>query len=412
MVATTTQGLSALRHPRALESFDDPLISAKDMSRVFSGPPSDVVAVDNVSLEIERNKFTAFLGASKSGKSTLLHCFSGFDTANSDLILLDRVDISGLRRRALAKLRREKVGFIFQTLALEPTLTARENIFLPGRLSRMNPDRSRITDFVNALGLANRLDNFPSALSASEKQLVAFARAFATVPQIIFADEPTRNLDTDTAKQVLHFLRESVDRFGQSVIMATTSVKAAASADRVLFLDHGKIVAEMSDPTPDSIHQALLDLGSEDGPTSELPTTTSSIPWIRPLAAEESPDTEVSESMDSAAADVTEVFEVSIHAREGQPSLEELPIQEEPPLPSFPPAPEEPPITEETPIAVASEPILPDDIPSAPVPLEEALDQIAPTQPIPAATALVIDKAQQILGHLPGSVVTETPREP
>ena len=199
----------------------------------------------------------AIRGASGSGKSTLMHCLAGLDTLTTGHIMIGETNLADLSEKELTLLRRNQVGFVFQAFNLIPTLTARENITLPLDLGRSSPDDALLEEIVNAVGLADRLSHKPSELSGGQQQRVAVARALASRPEVIFADEPTGNLDSQTGAEILDFLRRAVDEFGQTIVMVTHDPIAAAYADRVLFLADGKIVSELMDPTTETILESL-----------------------------------------------------------------------------------------------------------------------------------------------------------
>ncbi|MBI2708882.1 MAG: ABC transporter ATP-binding protein [Actinobacteria bacterium] len=214
-----------------------------------------VLALAQVDVAIEGGRFTAIMGPSGSGKSTLMHCLAGLDTLTYGRVFLGDVDLSTLDDKALTRLRRDRVGFVFQSYNLVPTLSALENITLPSTLAGREVDRPWLERVVGTVGLADRLDHRPSELSGGQQQRVAVARALAQRPQIVFADEPTGNLDSRASGEILGFMRSAVDEFGQTIVMVTHDPIAASYADRVLFLADGRIVDEMASPTA----QAVLD---------------------------------------------------------------------------------------------------------------------------------------------------------
>ena len=223
-------------------------------------PKARVTALAGVSVELERCRFTAIMGPSGSGKSTLLHCLAGLDAVSRGEVWIGGTRIDTLNDRGLTKLRREKLGFVFQNFNLLPTLTAAENITLPLAISGTKPDRQWFANVIEALGLADRLSHRPSELSGGEQQRVALARALVTRPELIFADEPTGNLDSQASAVMLGFLQSSVRELGQSVVMVTHDATAAAHADRVLFLVDGRIVTEMAEPNADRVLDQLKHL--------------------------------------------------------------------------------------------------------------------------------------------------------
>ncbi|WP_156725382.1 ABC transporter ATP-binding protein [Streptomyces apocyni] len=242
--ASTNATVSAVR-PAAAQ--------AVDLSKVYGSGETQVVALDAVSVEFGRGRFTAIMGPSGSGKSTLMHCMAGLDSLSSGSARIGETELSTLSDKQLTKLRRDKVGFIFQAFNLLPTLTAYENITLPMDIAGRTPDRQWLEQVVGTVGLAGRLKHRPSELSGGQQQRVAVARALASRPEIIFADEPTGNLDSRSGAEVLGFLRESVRELGQTVVMVTHDPVAASYADRVVFLADGRIVDELHEPTADRV---------------------------------------------------------------------------------------------------------------------------------------------------------------
>jgi len=220
-----------------------------------------VRALDGVTVDIPAGRFSAVMGPSGSGKSTLVHCLAGLDTLTSGTVLVGGVDLGSLSDAALTKVRRERLGFVFQSFNLVPTLTAGENIALPMRLAGRGPDRAWIDQIVAAVGLGDRLDHRPSELSGGQQQRVAVARALASRPHVIFADEPTGNLDSRSGAEVLGLLRDSVDRFGQTVVMVTHDPAAAAWADPALFLADGQIVDRMDSPNAERVLERMKGFG-------------------------------------------------------------------------------------------------------------------------------------------------------
>lgn len=204
-------------------------------------------------MDIARGRFTAIMGPSGSGKSTLMHCLAGLDTVTSGQIFLDETEITGLKDKKLTKLRRDRIGFIFQAFNLLPTLTALENITLPMDIAGRKADKQWLENVIQMVGLSGRLGHRPAQLSGGQQQRVAVARALASKPEIIFGDEPTGNLDSRSGAEVLGFLRNSVRELGQTVVMVTHDPVAAAYADRVIFLADGRIVDELRDPSADSV---------------------------------------------------------------------------------------------------------------------------------------------------------------
>lgn len=235
--------------------------AAINASRTYGSGDSQVRALDNVSVEFHGGEFTAIMGPSGSGKSTLMHCIAGLDELTSGSVVIDGTDLSELNDKELTRLRRDKVGFIFQSFNLVPTLTADENIRLPLLLGNNAGDEAWIQTVIDTVNLQNRLSHRPSELSGGQQQRVAVARALASKPRIIFADEPTGNLDSVTGTEILSFMRKAVDELGQTIVMVTHDAVAASRADRVIFLADGRIVDELRNPNPDSVHDKMKSLG-------------------------------------------------------------------------------------------------------------------------------------------------------
>jgi putative ABC transport system ATP-binding protein len=219
-----------------------------------------VVALDGIDVEFERGEFTAIMGPSGSGKSTLMHCVAGLDRPDEGQIWIGGTEITGLRDDALTALRRDRIGFVFQAFNLLPTLTALENITLPFDLAGRKPDMDAVNSVVDVVKLGDRLNHRPSQLSGGQQQRVAVARALATRPDVVFADEPTGALDSTASAELLGFLRGTVDQMGQTVVMVTHDPSAASYADRVLFLADGAIVGEMLAPTAESVLDRMKSL--------------------------------------------------------------------------------------------------------------------------------------------------------
>jgi putative ABC transport system ATP-binding protein len=238
---------------------------AIDLVKVYGEGSTEVRALDGVSVAFPAEHYTAIMGPSGSGKSTLMHCMAGLDSATSGTVLLGQVDLTTLSDDRLTRLRRDRVGFVFQAFNLVPTLDARENITLPVDIAGRAVDEEWLATVVDAVRLADRLDHRPSQLSGGQQQRVACARALMTRPDIVFADEPTGNLDSRSGAEVLGFLRHSVDAFGQTVVMVTHDATAASYADRVLFLADGAIVDELTGPTPERVHEHMVRLETPHG---------------------------------------------------------------------------------------------------------------------------------------------------
>ncbi|BDH03404.1 MULTISPECIES: ABC transporter ATP-binding protein [Streptomyces] len=226
---------------------------ATELSKIYGQGETRVVALDQVSVEFRQAEFTAIMGPSGSGKSTLMHCVAGLDSFSSGSVRIGETELGSLKDKQLTRLRRDKIGFIFQAFNLLPTLTALENITLPMDIAGRKPDKEWLDRVIEMVGLSGRLTHRPSQLSGGQQQRVAVARALASKPDIIFGDEPTGNLDSRSGAEVLGFLRNSVRELGQTVVMVTHDPVAAAYADRVVFLADGRIVDEIQDPTADSV---------------------------------------------------------------------------------------------------------------------------------------------------------------
>jgi putative ABC transport system ATP-binding protein len=226
---------------------------AVDAVKIYGEGPTAVRALDGITLDIPGGEFTAIMGASGSGKSTLLHCLAGLDNLTSGHVFIGETDLASLDDATLTRLRRDRVGFIFQAYNLIPTLTAGENISLPLSIANRKPDDSWFKAVVETLHLSDRLTHRPSQLSGGQQQRVAAARALITRPDIVFADEPSGNLDSRSGHQLLEFLRRAVDAFGQTIVMVTHDANAAAFADRAIFLADGRVVDELLNPTADRI---------------------------------------------------------------------------------------------------------------------------------------------------------------
>ncbi|GJM37867.1 MAG: ABC transporter ATP-binding protein [Acidimicrobiales bacterium] len=222
-------------------------------TKIYGEGDTEVRALDGVDVEFERARFTAIMGPSGSGKSTLMHCQAGLDTLTSGQVFIGDTDLSSLAERDLTLLRRDNVGFVFQAFNLVPTLSALENITLPMDLAGTKPDPAWLDEVIRTVGLADRTSHRPNELSGGQQQRVAVSRALASRPQIIFADEPTGNLDSTTGNEILDFMKKAVDELDQTIVMVTHDPVAAAYADRVIFLADGKIVDEMTDPDAEQV---------------------------------------------------------------------------------------------------------------------------------------------------------------
>ncbi len=234
-----------------------PIVTAVDVHRRYGEGEAAVKALDGVSLELPAGAFTAIMGPSGSGKSTLMHCLAGLDKPTSGTVTIDGVDLGALDDKKLTELRRDKVGFIFQSFNLLPVLTALENIELPLKIAGRKVDTAWRDQLVATVGIGDRLTHHPSELSGGQQQRVSVARALITKPAVVFADEPTGNLDSHSSAEVLRLLRHSVDELGQTVVMVTHDANAAAVADRILVLADGKIVHDGSAGTADEVHDLM-----------------------------------------------------------------------------------------------------------------------------------------------------------
>jgi putative ABC transport system ATP-binding protein len=235
-------------------------VEAVDLSRRYGAGDNAVDALRGVSLQVPAGQYTAVMGPSGSGKSTLMHLLAGLDRPTAGQVRVGGQDITGMADNALTRLRREHVGFVFQAFNLLPTLTAEENIVLPARIAGRRLDPRAVELLLERVGLADRRDHKPSELSGGQQQRVAVARALVTQPTILFADEPTGNLDSRAGAEILALLREAVDTDRQTILMVTHDPRAAAQADRVLFLADGRIVRDMADPTEDAILAAMAEI--------------------------------------------------------------------------------------------------------------------------------------------------------
>jgi putative ABC transport system ATP-binding protein len=231
-------------------------------SKIYGAGDTEVRALDNVTAEFEAGRYTAIMGPSGSGKSTLLHCTAGLDDLSDGKVYIGDIELGSLKDKDLTLLRREKVGFVFQAYNLIPTLNAKENILLPLLIAGDDHDEAWFDQVVGILGLGDRLTHRPTELSGGQQQRVAAARALVSRPDIIFADEPSGNLDSKSAAELLDFMRRAVKEFGQTIVMVTHDPVAASYADRVVFLEDGKIVDELQDPTTDSVIDRMRQFGA------------------------------------------------------------------------------------------------------------------------------------------------------
>jgi putative ABC transport system ATP-binding protein len=233
----------------------------EDAVKTYGEGDASVHALNGVTAAFARGEFTAIMGPSGSGKSTLLHCIAGLDTLTGGAAYIGEVDLASLNDRDLTILRRDRVGFIFQAFNLIPTLDAKENILLPLTIAGRDADEDWYEQIIETVGLSDRLDHLPAELSGGQQQRVAAARALVSRPEIVFADEPSGNLDSKASAELLGFMRRAVKEFGQTIVMVTHDPGTAAYADRIVFLEDGKVVDEMLDPTADSVLDRLKSLG-------------------------------------------------------------------------------------------------------------------------------------------------------
>ena len=235
--------------------------SVIDATKVYGKGPTQVRALDDVTLDFATGQFSAIMGPSGSGKSTLMHCVAGLDTLTSGQVRVGGIDLTRLDDKHLTLLRRDRIGFVFQAYNLVPTLTALENITLPATLAGRKPDKGWLDTVIGTVGLSDRLAHRPSELSGGQQQRVAVARALAARPEIVFADEPTGNLDSHASAEILAFLRQAARELSQTVVMVTHDPVAASYASRVVFLNDGRIVDELAEPTPERVLDHLKQLG-------------------------------------------------------------------------------------------------------------------------------------------------------
>jgi putative ABC transport system ATP-binding protein len=247
----------AAEHARGHQPADGIAARARGLTKAYGSGETTVLALDSVDVDIVRGRFTAVMGPSGSGKSTLMHCLAGLDTVSAGQVWLGDTEITGLKDRDLTRLRRDRIGFMFQSFNLIPTLNAAENITLPMDIAGKKPDEKWLDQVIDTLGLRDRLKHRPAQLSGGQQQRVACARALASRPELIFADEPTGNLDSRAGLEVLGFLRDAVDQLGQTVVMVTHDPGAAAHSDVVLFLGDGRIVDEMERPTAEAVLERM-----------------------------------------------------------------------------------------------------------------------------------------------------------
>jgi len=241
---------------------DAPAAHSVDLHKTYGTGQATVHALAGITVTFDRGRFTAVMGPSGSGKSTLMHCMAGLDRPTSGHTFVGDLDVGSLDDHGLTRMRRDRIGFVFQSFNLVPTLSAGENITLPIDLAGKKVDKDWFDYLVGQLGIADRLQHRPSEMSGGQQQRTACARALINRPDLIFADEPTGNLDSNSSAEMLSFLRRSVDEFGQSIVMVTHDPRGASYADRVLFLADGNVVDELTAPTPDSVLERVRMLGT------------------------------------------------------------------------------------------------------------------------------------------------------
>jgi putative ABC transport system ATP-binding protein len=236
----------------------------RNLTKTYGTGETRVVALDDVTLDLMAGEFTAVMGPSGSGKSTLMHCLAALDTADSGSVMVGDQELTVLKDKALTRLRRDDIGFVFQSYNLVPTLTAKENILLPLAIAGRSPDQGWYDAVIATVNLADRLDHKPHELSGGQQQRVAVARALVSRPKVVFADEPTGNLDSTSGAEVLELLRRSVDEHDQTVVMVTHDPVAAAYTDRVLFLADGRVVDELREPSREQVLDTMARLASPE----------------------------------------------------------------------------------------------------------------------------------------------------
>ena len=263
----TRHSIHDVQHQTAENPDDGIVASAIDLTKVYGSKDNEVIALDHVNVEFKRGEMTAIMGPSGSGKSTLMHCMAGLDAPSSGKVMVEGLEVSSMNQKQLTDLRREQIGFIFQSFNLVPTLSAEENILLPLQIAKRPIDRDWFNQVVKVVGLEKRLTHRPSQLSGGQQQRVACARAIMARPSVIFADEPTGNLDSRSSREVLGFLRDSVRDYGQSIVMVTHDPRAASFADRVLVLADGNITRDMQHPT----YNEILEVFAGDDDIDDVP---------------------------------------------------------------------------------------------------------------------------------------------
>ena len=265
---TTAVGSNSIQGGESSQSNSNIVAQAISLTKTYGAKEAVVTALNHVDVTFERGRMTAIMGPSGSGKSTLMHCMAGLDTPTSGDVFVEGLKVSSMNQRQLTLLRRDQIGFIFQSFNLVPTLTAEENILLPLQIAKRPIDREWFNHVVHVVGLEKRLSHRPSQLSGGQQQRVACARAIMSRPSVIFADEPTGNLDSRSSREVLQFLRQSVEEYGQSIVMVTHDPRAASYAHRVLVLADGVITQDMHEPT----YEQILDVLATGSPDTTAPT--------------------------------------------------------------------------------------------------------------------------------------------
>ncbi len=364
------------------ETTTGPVISVHGLTKVYGHGDSQIVALDHVDLEVARATFTAVMGPSGSGKSTLMHALAGLDSATSGSVALEGRELTSLDDRSLTEVRRDRVGFVFQSFNLVPTLTARQNILLPSSIAGRRVPQERLDRVINAVGLRDRLDHRPSELSGGQQQRVALARALVTEPAVIFADEPTGNLDSTSTAEVLTLLRQAVDDLGQTVVMVTHEPDAAAWADRALFLVDGRIVADLGAPTRETILTALA-----ARPRGSAPATSDSVSsLLATTGAAPEP---------AAKTRVLLPSRRGLHDSDGNPLTQEIALLAVERVRA---------INEAAARSAAAPDALRDELGT-----RTLATGTGPTTPadLPSDSAEVVIRARRILGDLPGSIVPD-----
>ncbi len=244
-----------------------PAAQVRNLTKTYGTGQALVRALDDISLDLAEGEFTAVMGPSGSGKSTLMHCCAALDTGDSGSVMIGEQELTTMKDKALTRLRRDEIGFVFQSFNLVPTLTAEENLLLPLAIAGRKPDREWYDSVVATVGLGDRLHHKPNELSGGQQQRVAVARALVSRPRIVFADEPTGNLDSKSGAEVLELLRRSVREHGQTIVMVTHDPVAAAYTDRVIFLADGRVVDELRDPDRDKVLATMARLAAPSAPS-------------------------------------------------------------------------------------------------------------------------------------------------